>query len=163
MLEARNITINYDSRIAVKDVSLRVRPAKVISIIGPNGAGKSTLLRALNGNVRPTVGEVILDEQPLQTYARRVVGQRVAVVAQEADVRFPVTVFEFVLGGRYASANVTAWGWESDCDIELAQNAIAETQLTLKRLFLVSENTNVPGPPPTSPVALAVLSLAFIG
>jgi len=129
MLEARNITINYDSRIAVKDVSLRVRPAKVISIIGPNGAGKSTLLRALNGNVRPTVGEVILDEQPLQTYARRVVGQRVAVVAQEADVRFPVTVFEFVLGGRYASANVTAWGWESDRDIELAQNAIAETQL----------------------------------
>ncbi len=139
MLEARNITIKYDSRIAVKDVSLRVEPAKVISIIGPNGAGKSTLLRALNGNVRPTVGEVFLDEQPLQTYARRVVGQRVAVVAQEADVRFPVTVFEFVLGGRYAWANVTAWGWESDRDIELAQNAIAETRLRRFESRLLNE------------------------
>src|SRR5262249_16059446 len=101
----------------------------VISIIGPNGAGKSTLLRTLNGNVKPSSGEVILDEQPLESYARRVAAQRVAVVAQEADVRFPVTVSEFVLGGRYAWANLTAWGWESDRDIEVARNAIDETEL----------------------------------
>ena len=129
MLEAKNITINYDSRVAIQDISLRVEPSKVISIIGPNGAGKSTLLRALNGNITPSSGEVILDQRPLQNYARRVVAQRVAVVAQEADVRFPVTVFEFVLGGRYASTNMTAWGWESARDIELAQNAIDETEL----------------------------------
>jgi len=129
MLEARNVSVHYDSRVAVKDVSLRVEPAKVISIIGPNGAGKSTLLRALNGNVKPIAGEVALDGRPLQNYARRVVAQHVAVVAQEADVRFPVTVSEFVLGGRYAWANVTAWGWESELDIELAENAIQETEL----------------------------------
>jgi ABC-type cobalamin/Fe3+-siderophores transport system ATPase subunit len=129
MLEARNITVNYDSRVAVNDVSLRVEPSKVISIIGPNGAGKSTLLRALNGSVKPFAGEVVLDGRQLQNYARRVVAQRVAVVAQEADVRFPVTVSEFVLGGRYAWANVTAWGWESELDIELAVKAIHETEL----------------------------------
>jgi len=129
MLEARNINIHYDSRVAVKDVSLRVEPSKVISIIGPNGAGKSTLLRALNGSVKPFAGEVVLDGRQLKNYARRVVAQRVAVVAQEADVRFPVTVSEFVLGGRYAWANVTAWGWESELDIELAVNAIHETEL----------------------------------
>jgi len=129
VLEAKNINVNYDARVAVKDVSLRVVPSQVISIIGPNGAGKSTLLRALNGNVGPTSGEVILDGRPLRDYARRVVAQRIAVVAQEADVRFPVTVFEFVLGGRYAWANMSAWGWESDRDIELAHNAIAETEL----------------------------------
>jgi iron complex transport system ATP-binding protein len=129
VLEARNITVNYDSRVAVQDVSLRVEPSKVISIIGPNGAGKSTLLRALNGNVKPSSGEVMLDDRSVFSYARRVVAQRVAVVAQESDVRFPVTVFEFVLGGRYAWANVTAWGWESDRDLELAQKAIAETEL----------------------------------
>ena len=129
MLEAKNITVNYETREAVKGVSLSVAPSKVISIIGPNGAGKSTLLRALNGNVKPTAGEVILDGRPLHTYARRVVAQRVAVVAQEADVRFPVTVFEFVLGGRYAWANVAAWGWESELDIEFARNAIHKSEL----------------------------------
>lgn len=129
MLEARNITVNYDARVAVEDVSAHVAPGRVISIIGPNGAGKSTFLRALNGNVKPARGEVILDGRPLHSYARRVVAQRVAVVAQEADLRFPVTVSEFVLGGRYAWANLTAWGWESELDIELAQNAIHETEL----------------------------------
>ncbi|HEV8140084.1 MAG TPA: ABC transporter ATP-binding protein [Pyrinomonadaceae bacterium] len=129
MLEAKNITVRYDARLAVQAVSLRVEPGRVISIVGPNGAGKSTLLRALNGNVKPTAGNVILDERPLRSHTRRAIAQRVAVVTQEADVRFPVTVFEFVLGGRYAWANVTAWGWESDRDIELAQNAIAETEL----------------------------------
>jgi iron complex transport system ATP-binding protein len=129
MLEAKNITVRYDARLAVQAVSLRVEPGRVISIVGPNGAGKSTLLRALNGNVKPTAGNVILDERPLRSHTRRAIAQRVAVVTQEADVRFPVTVFEFVLGGRYAWANVTAWGWESDRDIEVAQNAIAETEL----------------------------------
>ena len=139
MLEAKNITVNYDSRVAVKDVSLRVEPSKVISIIGPNGAGKSTLLRALNANVKPATGEVILDGRSLHTYARRIVAQRVAVVAQEADMRFPVTVFEFVLGGRYAWANVTAWGWESERDLEWAQNAIAETELDGFKSRLMNE------------------------
>ena len=129
MLEARNITVNYDSRAAVNDVSLRVESGNVISIIGPNGAGKSTFLRALNGTGKTVAGEVLLDEIRIDEYARRAVAQRIAVVAQEADVRFPVTVFEFVLGGRYASANVTAWGWESERDIELAQQAIGETAL----------------------------------
>jgi iron complex transport system ATP-binding protein len=129
MLEARNIAVNYDTRTAVREVSLRVEPGKVISILGANGAGKSTFLRALNGSVAPVAGEVLLSEKPLQTYARRVVARQITVVAQEADLRFPVTVFEFVLGGRYAWANVTAWGWESDRDIELAHNAIHETQL----------------------------------
>jgi iron complex transport system ATP-binding protein len=129
MLEARNITVSYDERMAIIDVSLRVEPGKVISIIGPNGAGKSTLLRTLNGNVTPTTGAVLLDEMPFRNYARHTVAQRIAVVAQDADVRFPVTVFEFVLGGRYAWANVSAWGWESDRDIELAHEAIRETEL----------------------------------
>jgi iron complex transport system ATP-binding protein len=113
----------------VQDVSLRVEPAKVISIIGPNGAGKSTLLRVLNGTGKTVAGEVLLDDIRIDQYARRAVAQRIAVVAQEADVRFPVTVFEFVLGGRYAWANVSAWGWESERDIELAHTAIRETEL----------------------------------
>lgn len=129
MLEAQNITVDYDGRTAVAEVSLRVEPGRVISVIGPNGAGKSTLLRALNGNVTPKAGTVVLDGMPLRNYARRTVAQRIAVVAQEADLRFPVTVFEFVLGGRYVWANMSAWGWESDRDIELAHKAIRETEL----------------------------------
>src|SRR5438105_10544958 len=126
MLEARNVTVNYDEREAVRDISLRVEPGKVIAIIGPNGAGKSTLLRALNGSVTAT-GQVLLDDRSISSYSRRSVARRIAVVAQEADLRFPITVIEFVLGGRYAWSN--AWGWENVRDLEIASAALRETAL----------------------------------
>src|SRR5260370_1140704 len=137
MLEARNITVNYDSRQAVTDVSLRAEHGEVISIIGPNGAGKSTLLRALNGNIQARSGDVLLDEKPIASYARRAVARRIAVVAQEADLRFPVTVMEFVLGGRYAWSS--AWGWESEQDVEIARGILRETELEDFEIRLMNE------------------------
>ena len=112
MLEAENITVNYGPRAAVANVSLRAEPGELIAIIGPNGAGKSTLLGVLNGSIKATRGSVLLNGTPLSAFARRAVARQIAVVAQEADLRFPVTVMEFVLGGRYAWSN--AWGWESE-------------------------------------------------
>jgi iron complex transport system ATP-binding protein len=129
MLEARNITINYDSRQAVADISLRIDPSEVLAIIGPNGAGKSTLLLALNGALKPARGAVLLDDKPIQSYARRTIAQQIAVVAQEADLRFPVTVFEFVLGGRYAWASTAAWGWESETDVGIAERVLEQAEL----------------------------------
>src|SRR5262245_40891968 len=101
MLEAKNITINYGPREAVANVSLRTEPRRIIAIIGPNGAGKSTLLRALNGTHQPARGQINLDGQPLRSYSRRAIARRIAVVAQEAVLHFPVTVMEFMLAGRY--------------------------------------------------------------
>jgi len=127
MLEAKNITINYGPRAAVAAVSLNPRPGEVIAIIGPNGAGKSTLLRALNGALPLSHGEVLLDGNPLRSFARRAVARRIAVVAQESDLRFPVTVMEFVLGGRHAWTS--AWGWETERDVEIARAVLRETEL----------------------------------
>src|SRR6266478_2680252 len=127
MLEARKISVNYDEREAVIDVSLRADAGKLIAVIGPNGAGKSTVLRALNGSVTISHGEVLLDERRIDSYARRAVARQIAVVAQEADLRFPVTVLEFVLGGRYAWSN--AWGWENERDVEIARGVLLGTEL----------------------------------
>lgn len=129
MLEARGISVNYGTREALREVNLCAVPGEVTAIIGPNGAGKSSLMRALNGSLVVAGGEVLLDEKPLRDYARREIGRRLAVVAQESELRFPVTVMEFVLGGRYAWADANAWGWETTVDIAAAQQALSETEL----------------------------------
>lgn len=129
MLEARNISISYGPRLAVAEVSLKLQPNQVTAIVGPNGAGKSTLLRALNGAVEASAGEILLDGVLLPTYARRVLSRRIAVVAQEADMRFPVTVLEFVLGGRYAWGGAGSWGWETERDLEVAREVLRDTKL----------------------------------
>jgi iron complex transport system ATP-binding protein len=137
MLEARNITINYDERQALVDVSLRTEPGKLIAIIGANGAGKSTLLRALNGSVTAIAGQVSLDDQAINSYSRRAVARRIAVVAQEAQLRFPVTVMDFVLGGRYA--RVSGWGWENARDLEIVAGVLHETSLDQFAYRLMNE------------------------
>jgi iron complex transport system ATP-binding protein len=129
MLEALNITIHYGPREVVADVSVRPEPGEVIAIIGPNGAGKSTLLGALNGALIPSRGEVLLDGKPLKSFARRAVARRIAVVAQEADLRFPVTVMEFILGGRYSWSSASGLGWESERDVGIAHAVVGETEL----------------------------------
>src|SRR5260221_4276830 len=125
MLEAKNITVNYGPRTAVAGVSLFPKPGEVIAIIGANGAGKSTLLRALNGAQPISRGQILLDGNPLRSYARRAVARHIPVVAQESDVRFPVTVMEFVLGGRHAFT--TACGWERERDVDIARGGVRES------------------------------------
>lgn len=139
MLEAKSLTAGYHGRPVVTGVSLLITPGTLTAVLGANGAGKSTLLGALNGAVTPQRGEVLLDGAPLSSYARHTVARRIAVVAQEADVRFPVTVMEFVLGGRYAWSASRGWGWESAHDVEIAGQVLGETGLNALRGELLSE------------------------
>ena len=130
MLEARDLTVAYDHRIAVANLTLTLKPGQITAIIGPNGAGKSTLLRTLNGQLRPFSGAIILDDEPLERLSRRTISRRIAVVAQEAELRFPVTVLEFVLGGRFAWATNAGWGWETERDLQVADSVLRETELS---------------------------------
>ena len=130
MLEARDLTVSYDRRIAVADVTLSLNEGHITAIIGPNGAGKSTLLRTLNGQLPRSAGAVLLDGEPIDRLSRRNISRRIAVVAQEAELRFPVTVLEFVLGGRFAWATHSGWGWETERDLSVAESVLRETELT---------------------------------
>ena len=139
MLEARDINVDYGTRRAVAGISLCAQPGEIIAILGPNGAGKSTFLRVLNGTIAPSHGEVLLDGKAVGSYSRRSIAKRIGVVAQEADLRFPVTVIEFVLGGRYAWSSASAWGWESEQDVEIARRILIETELEDLETRLMNE------------------------
>lgn len=130
MLETQNLTITYDDRTAVSGVSLVLRPSEITALIGPNGAGKSTLLRALNAQQPYASGSITLNNELLGKLNRRTIARQIAVVAQEAELRFPVTVLEFVLGGRFAWATNAGWGWETERDLAVAHAVLHETELT---------------------------------
>ncbi len=138
-MQVHDLTIAYGDRIAVDGVTLKLSPGEIIAIVGPNGAGKSTLLRALNGGVRPLSGQVLLDGIALGQHTRQTVSRLIAVVAQEAELRFPVTVVEFVLGGRYAWANAGGWGWETEHDLQIVNEVLRETELTNLENRLMNE------------------------
>lgn len=70
-LQLCNITMTFRTRrgetvTAVDDLSLEVGDREFISIVGPSGCGKSTLLRVAAGLIRPDIGSVLLDGQPIK-------------------------------------------------------------------------------------------------
>jgi iron complex transport system ATP-binding protein len=89
--------------------------------------------------LKPVSGRILLEGTPVQGYTRQAISKRVAVVAQEADLRFPVTVLEFVLGGRYAWANGRAWGWETEHDLNVVGEVLCDTELTNLEDRMMSE------------------------
>lgn len=55
-IETHGLTKDYGNLVAVKDLSLTVRPGIVYGFLGPNGAGKSTTINMLMGFIKPTAG-----------------------------------------------------------------------------------------------------------
>ena len=61
MIECVNISKSYGNLQVLKEVNLSVKKGEVISIVGASGAGKSTLLQIMGSLMKPSQGEVIID------------------------------------------------------------------------------------------------------
>jgi iron complex transport system ATP-binding protein len=123
MLNVQNITIKYGDKEILREISFELGRGTIIALLGGNGAGKTTLLKALNGTLPVSAGQILLEEKPLAGYSRREMARKIAVVAQENETRFPVSVLEFILSGRFAHG--AAFGWESEEDLEFGKSALA--------------------------------------
>ncbi|MCX7840124.1 MAG: metal ABC transporter ATP-binding protein [Anaerolineae bacterium] len=97
-LHVQNLTVAYNGRPVLHDVSFRVPHGARVAVVGPNGAGKSTLFKTLVGLLTPRAGQIILHDQPLPHHK-----ECVAYVPQreQVDWNFPVTAYDVVLMGRY--------------------------------------------------------------
>mgnify|MGYP001607175127 CR=1 FL=1 len=108
-IEARNLTIHYGAKVAIRNVSLSVAEHRVTALIGPSGCGKSTFLRALNRmndliSSAHHEGEVLIDRQNIYAPGVDVVDlrRRVGMVFQKSNP-FPKSIFENVCYGLRVS------------------------------------------------------------
>lgn len=58
VLRLDRVSVGYDDRLLVRDLSLEVRGPERIAITGPNGSGKTTLLRAITGDLPAISGAI---------------------------------------------------------------------------------------------------------
>jgi simple sugar transport system ATP-binding protein len=64
-LKLRGISRSFGAIQALDDVSLDLAPGEVMGLMGDNGAGKSTLVKIVAGNFRPTRGQILIDDRPV--------------------------------------------------------------------------------------------------
>ncbi|MGD0404710.1 MAG: ABC transporter ATP-binding protein [Candidatus Acidiferrales bacterium] len=105
-------------------VSFEAQQRELVAILGPNASGKSTLLKLLAGLLKPLSGRIEVDGSEVSELDLRVRAQKIALVAQESELLFPLRVWEYVLQGRYPYGRRLRF--ESDEDCLLAGNALAQ-------------------------------------
>lgn len=125
ILTLKNIFFSYDSRTVLRNINLDISEGETIGILGPNGSGKSTLLKLMDGILVPGQGKVLLKGKPISRYKRIDVAKEIAMVGQEDHFRFPFSVFEVVLMGRFPYTG--SYGFENKKDLDVAYNALKLT------------------------------------
>ena len=101
MLSAHNISYRAGRRLLLDDLSLDFEPGKINLILGPNGAGKSTLVKILSGQLQPQRGEVRYAGRDIRQMDAGQLAQCRAVLSQNLELAFPLSVGEVVMMGRY--------------------------------------------------------------
>ncbi len=99
-LTSQGLSLRYNGRDAVHEVSLDLESGELIAIVGPNGSGKTTLLRGLSRLLSPVAGHVLLDGEDIRAISSRDVARRLAVLPQEHPEGVDITVHELVWRGR---------------------------------------------------------------
>ena len=92
-LSAKGLHKQYGKRMVVKEVDVSVQRGEIVGLLGPNGAGKTTSFYMITGMIKPTLGNVFLDDidvtnDAMYKRARKGIGY----LAQEPSIFGKLTV-----------------------------------------------------------------------
>ena len=101
-IEARDVSVAYDGKNVLENVTFSLQKGRLAAVIGPNGSGKTTLIRALLGLVPLESGSVTIFGKTIHE-ARHSIGYVPQFFA--FDKQFPITVVEFLRLARASQAS----------------------------------------------------------
>lgn len=140
-IRTQNLSKFYDGQntFAVKDLNLSIHQGEIFGLLGPNGAGKTTLISMMCGLLKPTSGEVFLNELNFKQ-KRNSILKKIGVVPQEYALYPTLTAAEnlnyfgslYNLKGKDLKENVES-GLEKVGLLEVKNKAIKDFSGGMKR------------------------------
>ncbi len=100
MIRVQSLSVQYEGKFVVQNVSFSVPKGCAAALIGPNGCGKSTLLKAIAHVIKPSAGAVFLDGQDSSKWKNRQIARVLAYLPQQLSSPPDYTVRELVEFGR---------------------------------------------------------------
>ena len=94
MIEFRDVTKDYDGKLALNHLNLTLESGEIVGLIGHNGAGKSTTIKSLVSVINPTQGQIFVDGKELSTN-RLEIKKKIGYVADSPDLFLRLTANEF--------------------------------------------------------------------
>lgn len=94
MIEFRDVTKDYDGKLALNHLNLTLESGEIVGLIGHNGAGKSTTIKSLVSVINPTQGQIFVDDKELSSN-RLEIKKKIGYVADSPDLFLRLTANEF--------------------------------------------------------------------
>ena len=123
ILDVREVSVRYNGRVALEEISFHLHAGERVAVVGPNGAGKSTLFKVVAGVLQPSAGDVTISgARPLSHSCIAYIPQR-----SQVDWNFPVNVADVVMMGR--SAKLGPFNWPKKRDWDFVGHALETVEL----------------------------------
>lgn len=95
------LTVGYDGRPLIRDITLSLERGKILTLIGPNGAGKSTILKSIARQLQVLGGKVYFGEKDMVSCSREELAKTMAVLLTDRLHTELMTCRDVVALGRY--------------------------------------------------------------
>lgn len=101
-ISLENISFKYENmkESTFKDIHFTAKKGDIIGILGKNGSGKTTLMNILMGFMRPTDGEILVNNQNLYTYNEKQMRSKISLMSQENFIFNDTFEYNITLGRK---------------------------------------------------------------
>jgi len=110
LIELNKVSVAYDTKVVLKDISFKLLDNDFLGIIGPNGGGKTTLLKVILGLLKPDSGQISFYRNGV-TISTLKIGYLPQI--NQIDRRFPISVLDVIASGLMAEKK-QFWGYTSE-------------------------------------------------
>lgn len=117
-MELKNVSFAYKSSQTpvLHDINLVLEEPGLYCIVGPNGVGKSTMVKCMNKILKPTSGQVLLNDVDIQDMKLKDIAEHIGYVPVQTQDVFSMPVIDAILLGRQKANK-----WKTtDEDLEIA-------------------------------------------
>ncbi|OUS33054.1 hypothetical protein A9Q98_00110 [Thalassotalea sp. 42_200_T64] len=131
VLQAKQLSWQVSGKRIIENIDFELNRGETVAIVGPNGAGKTSLLKCLHGEHSDFTGIITLNSKPLSALPHKDIAKQIAVVSQQTNSVFDLTVIDIVRMGLIPHKSF----FESDNgnDANRIHSALSKVDLLEKR------------------------------
>ena len=91
-VQIKNLTKKFKNTFAVNDINFDIEKNKTLGLLGPNGCGKTTSIGMMLGLIKPTSGQIIIDNKNLESFKRNDILARINFASPYIELPKKLTV-----------------------------------------------------------------------
>ena len=91
-IEIKNLKKKFNDSFAVNGINFEIDKDRTLGLLGPNGCGKTTSIGMILGLIKPTSGEIIIDNKNLDTFKRDEILARINFASPYIELPKKLTV-----------------------------------------------------------------------